>query len=81
MFLAVVIFEKSEIHNVMFNVSDNSGKFVTKGVCEKYSWGVCGSEQVRSINERIEKESKSLKCRTIWNGSIGSEGPIPSGRY
>jgi hypothetical protein len=48
---------------VYMTLLDNTGKVVTKGNCEKCSWGVCGPGQVRSINERIEKESKKLEMQ------------------
>lgn len=37
-------------------VSDDTGKIVSKGLCEKCTWAACGIDQVKSINERVEKE-------------------------
>jgi hypothetical protein len=39
-------------------VSDATKKVVAKGPCEKCSLAICGVAQKKSINERIEKESK-----------------------
>jgi len=43
--------------NVFVNVIDDSGKVVSKGLCEPCSFAICGQEQQKTIMERLENNA------------------------
>lgn len=54
--------EKSR-DDIFVMVSDETGKIVSKGLCENCSFALCGTDQMKSINKRIGKETKEFEIQ------------------